>query len=213
MAAMRKEDGSAVIPAGRTPADSVRAAQLLGVALGTFRNRKAWRTLPPTLSRPEARQRIWDEEQLLAAIEGRPIPPLPTEPHPEDLLDLEEARLTIPEDQRPTAETWASYISKGLGPRPVKVFGVPHFRRAAIPAWLAARPGRGAGGGRPRGAVDRGPRRRDNDPRYKVAQQRVEQVRRRLATEQAIGAGDIAEELSISRRHAERLIAQARQAR
>ncbi|TDC06696.1 DNA recombination protein RmuC, partial [Streptomyces sp. 8K308] len=59
-----------MIPAGRKPADSVRAAQLLGVALGTFRNRKAWRTLPPTLSRPEARQRIWGEEQLLAAIEG-----------------------------------------------------------------------------------------------------------------------------------------------
>ncbi|MDT0319316.1 hypothetical protein [Streptomyces millisiae] len=200
-----------MIPAGRTPADSARAAQLLGIALGTFRNRKAWQKLPPTLSRPGTRQRIWDEEQLLAAVEGRPIPPLPTKPHLKDLLDLEEARLTIPEEQRPTPETWASYISDGIGPSPdEKVFGVPHFYRETIPAWLTARPGRGAGGGRPVGATDTRPRDHSNDPRHHRAQQRIAHVRRLLAADAETPAEQVASELSISKRHAERLIAQVR---
>ncbi|GAB2872871.1 hypothetical protein GCM10022245_04650 [Streptomyces mayteni] len=198
-----------MIPAGRTPADSARAAQLLGIALGTFRNRKAWQKLPPTLSRSGTRQRIWDEEQLLAAVEGRPIPELPAVADPRDLLDLEEARLSIPEEQRPTEETWASYISDGTGPSPdEKVFGVPHFHRETIPAWLASRPGRGAGGGRPVGATDSRPRDHSNNPRHQLAHQRLEHVRRLLAAGEETPAERVARELSISHRHAERLIAQ-----
>ncbi|WP_059010251.1 hypothetical protein [Streptomyces specialis] len=200
-----------MIPAGRTPADSARAARLMGIALGTFRNRRAWEKLPPTLSRPGARQRIWDEEQLLAAVEGRPVPPLPDTPHPDDLLDTEEARQTIPAEQRPTEETWRSYISDGTGPRPDRtVFGVPHFYRRTIPAWLASRPGRGAGGGRPVGATDSRPRDRSNDPRHQLAQQRLDHVRRALAAGGETRAERVARELSVSRRHPERPIAQAR---
>ncbi|GAA3861850.1 hypothetical protein [Streptomyces sedi] len=200
-----------MIPAGRTPADSARAAQLLGVSLGTFRNRRAWERLPRIVSRPGARQRIWDEEQLVAAVEGWPVPPLPDAPHPDDLLDLEEARLALPEERRPTAATWASYVSTGRGPEPDEfVFGVPHFRRRTLPAWLAARPGRGAGGGRPEGARDSRPRDRSGDPRHRRAEERRERVRELLVEGRWPRPEQLAEELSVSRRQAERLVAQAR---
>ncbi|MGP4112331.1 hypothetical protein ACTWP5_15640 [Streptomyces sp. 4N509B] len=197
-----------MIPAGRTPADSTRAARLLGISLSTFRNRRAWQTLPPTLSRPGARQRIWDEEQLLAAVEGRPVLAIAAQPHPRDLLDAEEARQTIPEQQRPTRQTWASYLSNGTGPRPDQsVFGVPHFYRETIPAWLASRPGRGIGGGRPKGATDTRPRDHSRDPRHHLAQQRLAYVRRLLAEDPHTSAERVARDLSVSHRHAERLIA------
>jgi hypothetical protein len=64
---------AAMIPAGHTPADSTRAAQLLGISLSIFRNRRAWQALSPALSRPGARQRTWDKGPRVAAVEGQPV--------------------------------------------------------------------------------------------------------------------------------------------
>ncbi len=47
--------------------------------------------------------------------------------------------------------TWRKYVSDGRAPQPDGRLGrTPWWTRSTIDAWLAARPGQGKGGGRPR---------------------------------------------------------------
>ncbi|MEZ0092523.1 hypothetical protein [Streptacidiphilus sp. EB129] len=223
-----------MIPAGVTPADSAFAAKLQGISVATFRRHKAWEQLPPVLSRKDAKVRIWSQEQLLAAHAGEPIPPLPrqltveemseeqraaveageavpTAPDPDDLLDYEEARLALPAERRPAPVTWRGYILYGTGPTPRpqdEHFGVPHWRRGALAEWNAQRRGRGGGPGR-QGAPDKNGRVLKAE-RWTIAEQRRERAAQMLAEQPELRAETLAQELGVTQRHAERLLAQAR---
>jgi predicted DNA-binding transcriptional regulator AlpA len=50
-----------------------------------------------------------------------------------------------------TPATVRSYLARGLMPQPAGRIGAsPYWTREAVEAWVASRPGRGVGGGRPR---------------------------------------------------------------
>jgi hypothetical protein len=207
-----------VIPYGRTAADATTAANILGISLRTFNNKRAKMKLPPLLSRTRARHQLWDYQQLTAALAGEDISPLPEQPeHPRDLLDAEEARLTIPEEQRPTTAAWSNYLTGKSAPEPDAMVcdAVPHYRRGRVPELLAERPAPGGapGRGRTKGAADKGERHLTALVHQRAAQRRD---RTRELLQQASAAGvdlfpaDVALELEVTIRHAERLIADAR---
>ncbi|WP_042404475.1 hypothetical protein [Streptacidiphilus carbonis] len=209
-----------MIPHGRTAADAATAAKILGVSYGTFKNKRSALRLPPLISRTGARHQLWDYQQLVAALAGEDIPPLPdTAEHPLDLLDAEEARLTIPADRRPTAGAWSTYLKGSSAPAADALVceAVPHYRRAAVPTLEAARraPGGAPGRGRTKGAVDKGERRLTAEVHQRAAQRRA---RVRGLLEQAAAEGvdllpsRLALELGVSQRHAERLLTEARTA-
>lgn len=203
-----------MITAGRTTATEARAAQLAGMALGTFRNKREWQRLSAALtSRHEAKVRIYDEERLRAVLAGQDVVREQHQDADDDLLDIEEARLSIPEDRRPTPKTWKTYISDGTGPRSDKrVAGVPHWYRRTVLVWLD-RPVRV--GGRPLGSTDTRPRDLSGDPRHLLAEERRARVRTLLAVRPEPSRQDVTElaaALGVSARHAERLVAEARAA-
>ncbi|MGI5223535.1 helix-turn-helix transcriptional regulator [Actinoallomurus sp. CA-142502] len=137
-----------MIPRGRPVVDAAGAAQLLGISYKTFRN-TAVAADPefPAPVNPGRRKLLYDEAQVRAYAADEPLPKLPTGEHPDDLLDdqetadvLDVAYATIRADRR--ADRLPEYVD---------VLGVPHYRRAdlaRVPTEM--RPGRGAGGGRPR---------------------------------------------------------------
>ena len=229
-----------MIPADVVPVDSAYAAASQGVSLSTFRRHRAWEKLTPAISRPGAKTRIWSKDQLDASIKGLPVPKLPRElsldqltpeqlaavqdgaamptlPHPDDLLDHEEARLALPEDRRPTRRTWETYLRDGTAPdpRPEDVlFGTAHWRRADLAAWNANRRGRGGGPGR-QGAPNRSgtPGRQGwvlKHDRWTVAEQRLKLTAQRLAESPDLTTAELAAELDVTQRHAERLVTQVR---
>jgi hypothetical protein len=222
-----------VIPAGRTAIGDADVAALLGVSLDTFRRRKLWATLPPTLSRDGARVRLWDLDQVRAHLAGEPVPTLSTEEQPLDLLDVESALAALPADRQPTEETWRSYLSIGTGPAvdqllgaktqpatpaPAKAgAGAPYRYRRTVLAWDAERPepGGAPGRGRPKGAGDKKPRNLEGVLAHQVAEQR--RTRTRDLLRQAAAAGvdllpeQLAIELEVTPRHAARLLDQARE--
>ena len=208
-----------MIPYGRTPADATTAAKILGIKLTSFNNKRSKLPLPPPLSRAGARHRIWDYQQLAAALAGEDVPPLPAAgEHPEDLLDAEEARLTLPEENRPSTEAWSTYLSGKAVPDDEAVMvcdAVPHYRRHRVPVLAASRPAPGGapGRGRTQGAADKGERRL-TAPVHQRAAQRRDLTHELLQQATAAGAdllpAHVALRLDVSVRHAERLIAEAR---
>ncbi|MEV8590915.1 hypothetical protein AB0424_28645 [Streptomyces sp. NPDC051180] len=222
-----------MIPEGRTAVDDAGAARLLGISLGTFRNKKAWQQLEPALlSRPDARTRVYDEEVLRAIVAGQPLPARPwldaDAPLADgDLLDSIEAWEALPEEGRVTLATWRGYLSTGAGPSPDTNFGTPrtspgtktkaapgaadHWYRATVLQWAAQREDAPASGGRPQGSKDSRPRDLSGDARHQQAEERRAHVRTALTTDPAPDLDTLAADLGVSRRHAERLVAEARE--
>jgi hypothetical protein len=79
-------------------------------------------------------------------VAGEPIPPLPHQDDPDDLLDASE----VGELAGIAAVTVLRYVLREtIIPDPDEtIYGQPHWRRGTIEEWLPNRPGRGAGGGR-----------------------------------------------------------------
>ncbi|GLY80509.1 hypothetical protein [Actinoallomurus iriomotensis] len=138
-----------MIPRGRPVVDGAGAARILGIAYKTFRNTRVV-TDPafPAPVNPGRRKLLYDEEQVRAYAAEKPLPELPTGEHPDDLLDDQEAADVL----RVAYATIRADRRAGRLPEHVDVLGVPHYRRAdleRVPTEM--RPGRGVGGGRPRG--------------------------------------------------------------
>ncbi|MEV7730199.1 helix-turn-helix domain-containing protein [Streptomyces sp. NPDC087917] len=81
-----------MIPHGRPAITEAEMAAAQGRDLTTWRQREA-----PTLHahvpvlNPGERLRLYDRAQALTHLEGQPLPALPTDPHPDDLLSDQEA--------------------------------------------------------------------------------------------------------------------------
>lgn len=110
-----------MIPAGRTPVDAERVARIHGMALKSAQNRRLFDQpdFPKALTRGR-RKRLWDEEQVRAHAAGESIPVIaPSDPHPSDLLEREEAA----EEWEVSPQTWDDYLAKGYAPKADKVIG------------------------------------------------------------------------------------------
>ncbi|MFI5752425.1 hypothetical protein ACIBBE_42765 [Streptomyces sp. NPDC051644] len=136
-----------------------------GRALGTYKNNKMHKRTghPKPISSPKARVLLYDGEQIDAFRAGEPIPQLPDVENPDDLLDQHEAAELV----GVAAKSWETYrqseeLAKHLvlvAEHPDDGFdGVEHWPRRAILDWDAARPGRGATGGRKPASRDAVPR-------------------------------------------------------
>lgn len=317
-----------MIPANRTTADTPRAASLMGVSTGTFTNTRRWEKLrAQPISRPGAKTRFWDEEQLLAAVEEREIPLItPANPDevynlavedesvlellrdfltgyltgsgssapvadgariapaadtgfdrvevfsvfaadevPEaaedavvdvnvklvaynekgawplnaqlrleftggrwvvaalarededDLFDLEEAYLLVPEDRRPTISTWRTYATStnrksarltSIPEADTVVHGVKHWKRSTITNWDQHERfllGEAKAGGRPVGVVETAPRPR-TAPRHVLAAERRAKVQKMLAEDPNVSPAAVGEALGVSAERGRQLL-------
>ncbi|MDH6711337.1 hypothetical protein P3T27_008095 [Kitasatospora sp. MAA19] len=209
-----------MIPYGVTPADDETAAKLFDMSTGYWRDTKRWTKIPglKLLNRDSKRpRRVFSLEQLQAALAGEELPLIPTEPHPKDLLDLEEARLSIPAERRPTEKTMNTYRAPSSDtrlPDPVDVFGTEYWPRAVIEDWDEKRKPVGNPAGRPVGVVETKPRATS----YPKAEQRRALVRELLTQHGAELTPDTVwnalqdANLGVTELYAERLLREARKA-
>ncbi|MET8772043.1 hypothetical protein [Streptomyces sp. NPDC004658] len=196
-----------VIRAGRSVYTLADLAALEGRALGTYRNRRMHRRAghPAPVSSAAARVLLYDVEQVDAWRAGLPVPPLPIEDAPGDLLDTPEAAALA----GVTARSWETYRrDPALAAHVVQVrgqqlageaAGVEHWPRAVVVAWLEDRPGRGQGGGRPPGA-------RDGLPRQEI----VPRTAALLAAEPAVTAAEVSRRLGVHPDSAHRALRELR---
>ncbi|MCX5115117.1 hypothetical protein OOK13_43095 [Streptomyces sp. NBC_00378] len=183
----------------RTLADLATAA---GKTPKTFSNQKLHKLPghPEPISSLRARVLLWDGEQIDAYRAGLPVPPLPVQDSPDDLLDRNEAADLVGVAPR----TWDRYANlPGMQPRPAPVdaAGVEHWRRGDVLEWLEARPGPGSSPGRPAGS-------RETTPRAGLSVRAAEL----LAREPTITAARAASELGVTADTAQRALARARTA-
>jgi hypothetical protein len=122
-------------------------AQQAGVPLATWRRRDApgFRQRVPALF--DSRVLVYDQAQAQAFLNGQPVPPLPFEPHPDDLLNDEEAAALL----GVTPSTVRAYASQSYLPRGTTVYSVRVWTRHDIEIRRDAPPRQGQGGGRPPG--------------------------------------------------------------
>ncbi|MFE4264533.1 hypothetical protein [Streptomyces sp. NPDC056883] len=223
-----------MIPDGVTPADDKIAAEIFGVSVGYWQDRKHWTKIRglKLLNRKGSRRRLYSKEQLLAArleeerakavneVPRYDLPPVPAGEHPDDLLDLEESLYALPEDRRVTVPTWKGYRfgTKTRLPEPdfnlggekgedgEIVGGEDFWRRRTILDWDANRKGPGNPLGRPVGIKEAHSR-----PLNPQAEERRERARQMLKEHPTtLTAKMLAEDLGVHPVHAERILRTAR---
>jgi hypothetical protein len=137
-----------VIPHGREAVDGAEVAAIFGMSYKTFRNRGGGAAFGLHPFNPGRRKPLYDRAQAEAVRDGRPLPAwaVGTAHHADDLLDEQDAAGYL-------GITYAAVRhDRAVGRLPgwIEVGGVAHIRRATLDMVIAARPGRGVGGGRPR---------------------------------------------------------------
>ncbi|MFI8234921.1 helix-turn-helix domain-containing protein [Streptomyces sp. NPDC085900] len=196
-----------MIPRNRPVINEADIAQQAGVPLATWRRRDApaFRQRIPSLF-PHSRIRLYDEAQARAYLAGQPIPQLPSTPHPEDLLNDEEAAALL----GITASTVRAYATQGYLSAGKTLYSLRVWPRHDIEERRTNPPGQGKGGGRPPG-TGQGPRKAhpyQDDPRLHTATQALadagETPRHRIAE-------TLAQQHGGSTRTWERLLTQASQ--
>lgn len=135
---------------GRPVLDRFEVGQVHGLTPAQATRQRPWAEPghPAPVNQPGGRKgALWDAAQVRAHVAGEPIPPLPDEDAPDDLLDADE----VGERAGIATKTVLRYIPLGtIIPAPdTTIHGQPHWRRQTIEEWLPNRPGPGAGGGRP----------------------------------------------------------------
>ncbi|MET9954434.1 helix-turn-helix domain-containing protein [Streptomyces sp. NPDC006339] len=177
-----------MIPQGRPAVSESDIARLAGVSLTTWRRQhaEAFRAHVPDLL-PDSRSRLYDRAQVEAYLAGRPIPALPQDEHPEDLLSAREVAdlLGI------STGTIRAYAATGHISPGTTVHGSRLWSRREVLDRRDNAPGRGVGGGR-RAGEPQGPRKShayEGDPRLDVA-------REALATAGGAPKGRVAAELA-----------------
>lgn len=152
-----------MIPRSRPVTNEADIAQHAGVPIATWRRRDApaFRQAVPNLL-PHSRILIYDLAQAHAYIAGRRIPALPTDEHPDDLLNDEEAAALL----GITPSTVRAYATQGYIARGQTVYSVRVWPRSAIEDRRDNPPGQGKGGGRAPGAgrASRKPHAYEGDP-------------------------------------------------
>ncbi|WP_433358645.1 hypothetical protein [Streptosporangium sp. CA-115845] len=193
-----------MIRAGHSAVDAEGLARLHGFdSVVTARAKGLYRdlTLPAPIS--ATRKKLWDRDQAVAHAAGKPIPALPAEDNPNDLLEAQEAAALW----GITPKRWLKNVAEDYAPpATTDVCDIPHWTRATVTDYQ--RPGARAGAGRPRGARDSRPRARSiRDERHQERIRHVREMVQAAATESRELTGpDVARELGISRTHGWRLL-------
>lgn len=222
-----------MIPNGVTPADDQIAADIFGVTVGYWQDKKHWTKIPglKLLNRKGSRRRVFSKEQLLAAhaeeerakaLNEPPrynLPPVPAGESPDDLLDLQESLLALPESRRVSLATWKTYRygKKTRLPEPDLILGgkkvdgeivggEDFWRRQTILDWDKDRPGPGNPTGRPVGVKESHPRQPNQQ-----AEERRQRTRQLVEEQPGITAAALAVELDVHPEYAQRLLTAARQ--
>ncbi|MFJ2922869.1 helix-turn-helix domain-containing protein [Streptomyces sp. NPDC087307] len=192
-----------MIPRNRPVTNERDIAKQAGVPIATWRRQVApgLRKHVPALF--DSRVLIYDQAQVQAHLSGRPIPELPSQPHPDDLLNDKEAAALL----GVTPNTVRAYATQGYLPAGTTVYSLRLWTRHSIQERLDTPSRQGQGGGRPTGAS--GPSKAhpyEGDPRLTLAADALSTAshlpRARLAA-------DLADQHGGSTRTWERLLAQA----
>ncbi|MEU1932629.1 helix-turn-helix domain-containing protein [Streptomyces sp. NPDC019826] len=143
-------------------------ARQAGMPIATWRRRDApaFRQHVPALF-PDSRVLVYDLAQAQAHLEGRPLPALPPEEHPDDLLNDEEAAALL----GVAPSTVRAYATQGYLPAGTTVYSLRVWARRDIEERRSAPPRQGKGGGRTPGE-GKGPRKAhayEGDPRLHIA--------------------------------------------
>ncbi|MFE9484514.1 DNA-binding protein [Streptomyces spororaveus] len=147
---------------------------------------------------------IYDAAQVDAHLAGEPLPALPADPHPDDLLTDAEAGAIA----GITASTVRADAVTGLIDRGTERHGRRWWTRSAA----EARAGREAQyKGRTAGAKDLAPRIARTDPRVREVAATIAAAE--AGTAKSVTAAELAEQYGVSTRTAERLMAKAGEAR
>lgn len=157
-----------MIPRGRPVINEADIARRAGVPLATWRRRDApaFRSKIPSLF-PDSRFLVYDLEQALYYLQGKPVPVLPAEEFPEDQLNDKEAAAVLGID----AGTVRSYARRGYLSPGETIYGTRVWRRREIEHRRDHPLGQGKGGGRRAGEAQ-GPRKPHpyaGDPRLQAA--------------------------------------------
>lgn len=190
-----------MIPHGRPALTLHDVAARAGLSLSTWRRtRHAAFTAAVQPLPGSARPLLYDQEQTDAHLAGTPVPPLPQDPHPADLLtDIEVGEVTGLSASTVRADAVTGLLDPG-----VELYGRRWWTRAAAET-RAARPAQYRG--RTPGAKDRAPRRTAPDPR-------IPEIVAALAAADhggpVVTAQGLAARYDVSTRTAERLINKAR---
>ncbi len=146
-----------MIRAGREVVDRHEVALLHGLTESQAHRQQPWRQAGYPAPVNGQRKLLWDKEQVVAFIEGRPIPALPAADSPEngspeDLLDRFEAAALA----GLTPAAWESGHQRGTFPQPDDdKYGMPHWYRRTVEEFVAFRANRGSTNpsGRPKGTT------------------------------------------------------------
>ncbi|MGW6569262.1 hypothetical protein [Streptomyces sp. NPDC054975] len=131
-------------------------ADEMGMAMGTFRNKKPYTQdhFPAPISSAGARTLLWDGGQTNAFLAGEAVPEL-RDDDPGMLLDRHEAAAELDV----TPKTWDSYATDPqIAPHAITIHGVEHWPRDVVRTFRDSRPGKSAAPGRPKGSSNALPR-------------------------------------------------------
>lgn len=190
-----------MIPRGRPTLDLAGVAALAGVSLSTWQRhhhaafKAAVRPLPGS-----QRPILYDAEQVEAHLAGKPVPQLPTDPHPDDLLTDTEAGAVA----GVTASTIRADAAAGRMDKGIERHGRRWWTRAAATARGEREP---QYRGRKPGSKDKAPRVR---PDHRVAEVADELAAAAAGRRGPVTATEVADHYAVSLRTAERIVARAR---
>ncbi|MFE3151157.1 hypothetical protein ACFXJ6_31565 [Streptomyces sp. NPDC059218] len=180
----------------------VRTRELLardmGMAMGTFRNKKPYAAagFPKPISSAGARTLLWDGGQTAAHLAGEPVPVLGSADDPAMLLDRQEAAAVLDV----TPRTWDGYATDPrIVPHSVDIHGVEHWPRSIVQAFREDRPGKAGASGRPKGSSNAVPR---GELRARVAAL--------LDADPAVTIAGVRETVGVAPATAQRVLAQLR---
>lgn len=146
--------GVDVIPRSRPVLNETDIARRAGVSLTTWRRQHAaaFRERVPDLL-PDTRHLLYDLAQTDAYLAGQPIPGLPADEHPDDLLTAKDVAAIL----GITTSTVRAYATQGHLSPGTTVYGARLWTRREVLDRRDNAPGRGKGGGR-RVGEPQGPR-------------------------------------------------------
>ncbi|MFD8956326.1 DNA-binding protein [Streptomyces caelestis] len=192
-----------MIPHGRPALDIDSVAQRAGVSRSTFERHRAAAFRAAVTPLPGSkRPLLYDAAQVDAHLSGKPVPALPTEPDPSDLLTDAEAGAIA----GVTASTIRSDAATGLIAPGRELYGRRWWTRAEADARATRKT---EFKGRTPGARDTTPRSRR--PKGPTVDQVAAELHRAAAGDRGpVTAVGIAMQYDVSTRTAQRLIAKAR---
>lgn len=135
-----------MIREGRSVVERTDLPRILGKSDYRVRTEQEWNTkkeFPPPVTPKDARSKLlWDEQQILAYADDKPVPPIPQVDSPGDLLNSRDLAEMLGLARKTIHGLWRDGYLEGQDVR-----GVPHTRRDVAEAFAARERHAGKGKG------------------------------------------------------------------